>query len=267
MKQQPRFIMMSIILLLACMLVPFGPGANAQEKLEYACSAQVYEAFGMERLAAFQKQTGVEVDLYISSSRTAIYRLMNGFSDLASSTTPLYFRDQESGYVQKAFCKDPLAIIVNEKCPISNLKKSQIQAIFSKSLTNWKDFGGPNQEIMVIVPGKDTAAYKNFEDLAMNGKEIRHDYMSYQSTKVIEAVRNIPWSISFIAQGAVYNVTNIKKIFIDNLAPKDAGYPYFQTFYFVTKGNPSGKAKQFIDFCLSDPGIEIMKQKGMTPIN
>jgi len=238
----------------------------AEETLRYSCSAQIFEAFGMERLDTFTKETGIKVDLYVSSSGSAVYRLMNNFSDIASTAQGLYYRHKESGYVEIPFCKDPLAVIANVKCSVENFTEKQLQDIFSKHIINWKELGGSDEPIIVVVPGKDTAVYKNFERLAMGRQEILYDYMTYQSTKVIEAVENFPAAISFIAQGDISKRKNIKAIKVGGFSPTDKDYPYFQTFYYITKGEPAGLAKKFIDFTLSEKGVSIMKEKGMLPV-
>jgi hypothetical protein len=50
---------------------------HAWEILRYSSSAQVREAFGMEGLNAFMEETGVELDLYVGSSSSAVRCLMN----------------------------------------------------------------------------------------------------------------------------------------------------------------------------------------------
>lgn len=265
-----RLIMTAISLFAGFMicwsLIP-DSGANAQETLKYSCAAQIYDAFGQERLDAFTKETGIKVDVYVSSSGSAVYRLMNGFSDLASTTRPLYYRHKESGYVEIPFCRDPIAIIAHVSCTVRDISTKQVQGIFSGEIKNWKELGGPDERITVIVPGKDTGAYKNFDRLAMERKEILYDFMSYQSTMVIEAVKRFPWSVSFISLGATNTKAATKTLTINGLDPKDKDYPYYQIFYFVVKGTPDGLEKKFIDFALSDKGKDIIKQKGMVPVS
>ena len=83
---------------------------------------------------------------------------------------------------------------------------------------------------------------------------------------VIESVRRFPGAISFIAQGAVADQGGIKKLSINGLFPDDEGYPYSQTFSFITKGKPKGAAKVFIDFAFSDKGRAIAKKRGLCPM-
>jgi len=53
---------------------------------------------------------------------------------------------------------------------------------------------------------------------------------------------------------------------IDGRLPADPDYPYFQIFYYVTKGQPKGNLKAFIDFAFSEKGKKIMYRNGMVPL-
>jgi phosphate transport system substrate-binding protein len=264
MKKAIAFIF--LLIFLGCLALMPCLGANAQETVRYSCSAQIFEAFGMERINEFTKDTGVKVDLYVSSSSAAVYRLMNDFSDIAGAAEPLNFRYKEFGYLETPFCKDPLAVIISSRCPVESLTIEQLRGVFGGGITNWKEVGGPDEPIVVIVPGEETAAYKNFRSMAMEGREIIYSLMSARSTMVINAAKNIPWAISFIAHAAVKDHENLKFMKIGGLLPLDKGYPYYQTFYYVTKGAPAGSTKKFIDFTLSEKGQAIIRAKGMIPV-
>ena len=262
---------LSIVACLLAVAIIGGPPsvipAGAEDTLRYSASAQIYEAFGQLRLNAFTQETGIEVDLFVCSSGSALHRLLSGVSDLASSTRGLYYRYKESGYMEIPFCKDPLAVIVNAENPVKGLTDLDVRRVFSKEVTNWREIGGPDAPIVVVVPGKGTAAYKNFDRLAMDRKEIQYDFMSNLSTQVIPAVEQFPLAISFISHGSAIEHPSVRAISVDGRSIKDADYPYFQTFYYFTQGAPSGAAKAFIDFTRSEKGVDLMKQKGMIPIN
>lgn len=241
--------------------------AVAEEVLRYSSSAQVREAFGMEGLNTFTAESDVKIDLFIGSSEAAVYRLMNGFADIASSAERLEFSHQDYGYVETPFCKAPLVVISNAKTPVSNISSEQLRAIFNGTITNWKEVGGPDQEIAVVIPERSTGAFKNFRQLALKRFDVKYDFMTYRSTNVVKLVTHIPWSISFTTQGAhtVNEAVNI--IQIDGKTPGDPTYPYYQTFSFVTKGQPAGAAKKLIDFIFSEKGRSMMRKNGMEPID
>ncbi|UCD79649.1 MAG: substrate-binding domain-containing protein [Desulfobacterales bacterium] len=260
-----RWLVISALLLGAGWL--FHAPAVAEETLRYSSSAQVREAFGMDGLNAFKEESGVALDLFVGSSSAAIHRLMNGFADIASTVERLQFSHRDYGYVEIPFCKAPLIVISNVKTPVRNISSEQLRAVFNGTITNWKELGGPDQEIIVVVPEKNTGAYKNFRQLALKRFDVKYDFMAYRSTDVVKLVHRIPWSISFISQGA--NTVNeaIRIIQIDGRSPGEPNYPYYQIFSFVTKGQPAGAAKKLIDFAFSDRGRSIMKKNGMEPID
>jgi phosphate transport system substrate-binding protein len=240
--------------------------AVTKQALRYSSSAQVREALGDEGLRAFTKATGIEIDLFVGSSSSAVHRLMYGLSDLASTVERLSDRHQQYGYTEILFCKAPLIVISNAKTAVRNISSSRLTDVFNGTITNWKALGGPDEPIIVVAPGKQTGAFKNFRQLALKHTEVKYDYMAYLSTDVVKLVKRIPWSISFISQGSETVHEAIKVLKIDGLSPADKGYPYFQTFSFVTKGKPCCEAEKLIEFAFSEEGRNILRKNGMTPI-
>ena len=243
------------------------PDVKAEEVLKYSCSNQVYAAFEKEKIEAFTQASGIEVDVKTASSGSCTYRLVTGSCDIASSARKLYRRHAVYGYTETAFCKDPIAVLARTECGVKGLSQEELQDIFAGDIKNWKEVGGADLPILVIVPGTKTAAHKNFRRQVMKRKDIAHDFMAYDSTMVIEAVKYFPCgSVSFISQGAAVQHKELTTLEIDGLSPTDKNYPYYQEFYYVTKGEPSGNVKKFIDFTFSEEGKNIIEKYGMVPI-
>jgi phosphate transport system substrate-binding protein len=243
------------------------PSAAAKEILKYSSSAQVREALGMEGLNAFTAETGIEIDLFVGSSASALHRLMNGFSDIASTVERLNEGSEMYGYAEIPFCKAPLIVITNVKTPVKDISSTQLREVFSGTITNWQELGGPDETIVVVVPGKHTGAFKNFSQLALKRTSVKYDFMTYRSTDVIALVKRLPWSISFISRGAHTVDAAIKTMTVDGIPPNEPNYPYYQTFSFVTKGDPSSPARKLIDFAFSARGQAIMRKNGMEPLS
>ncbi len=190
------------------------------------------------------------------------------FCDIASTARKLRDRHEVFGYKEYPFCKDPIAVIARKECGVDSVTEEQLQDIFAGVITNWREVGGVNLPIMIVAPSDDTAAHKNFRRQVMKRKDIAHDFMAYDSTMVIEAVKHFPCgTVSFISQGAAMHHKDIKTIKIDGLSPNDEDYPYFQVFYFITKKEPDGNLKKFIDFAYSEEGKKIIRTNGMVPIS
>lgn len=259
-----RLLVISALLIVAGGLLH--QPAAAKETLRYSSSAQVREAFGMEGLNAFMEESDVMLDMFIGSSSAAVRRLMNGVADVASSVERLHFGHQEYGYVEIPFCKAPLIVISNIKTPVRSITSAQLREIFNGTITNWKEVGGPDDAIVVVVPDMDSGAYKNFGQIALKRLDVRYDFMAHRSTDVVQLILRVPWSISFISQGADTVNAAIRTLQIDGKSPGDADYPYHQIFSFITKAQPEGAAKKLVDFAFSEKGRSIMKKNGLEPL-
>ena len=268
MKLNSIFKIFVITIFLATWIFAPVPAVKAEEVVKYSCSNQVYAAFSKEHIESFTKASGVKVDVKTASSGSCLYNLGRGFCNIASTARKLYRRHESYGYKEFLFCKDPIAVIARKECGVDSLTEEQLQDIFAGGIINWKEVGGADLPVMIIVPGEDTAAHKNFRRQVMKHKDIAHDFMAYDSTMVIEAVKYFPCgSVSFISQGAAVRHKELITLKIDGLSPTDKDYPYFQEFYYVTKGEPTGNVKKFIDFTFSVEGKKIIEQYGMIPIS
>jgi len=224
---------------------------EARSVIRFSSSAQVFEAMGPDLLKQFQTTSGIQVADHITSSNLALTRLMHDYCDIAAIADRLSFDLKQKGYVEIPFCEDPLAVIVNSGTGIANLSLSQLRDIFRARIRNWKEVGGADQAIVLVIPGKNTAAFQNFQKLLMKFDEIEYDLMTWRSTMAIETVKYMPGAISFISRGAAAARTGIGIVRVDGKPPEDDAYPFHQTFSFVTKGSPEGVKKDFINFYLS----------------
>jgi len=257
--------LMSALFLVLTFNVPMN--ASADQVLRYSASAQVFEGFENARLDTFTKDTGIAVDLFVASSQSCVYRLLQDMTDVASSVRPLTKRENDFGLKAVPFAKDPLAVITHQSTPVDALTTEQLQSLFSGNVTNWKEVGGPDLPVTLVVPGEDTGAHKNFRRQVMRHNDVRFHYMTYTSTRVLEAIESLPpGAVSFISRGVQITHPKVKVVQIDGRKPGDADYPFYQIFNLITKGEPTGAVKQFVDFTKSEKGKTLIIQRGMLPV-
>lgn len=259
----------ALLILTAGVVMFFTPAPDAsaseQQPLRLSTSAQIAQAIGQSGFEAFERETGIELEIFVCSSQAAIHRLMYGHCELAGTMEELPFDQEVYGYVLSRICTDPLAVIINSTLPVDNVTVFQLQQIFSGQILNWKEIGGPDQPITVVIPSRETAAFKNFDRRVMRYREPKYDLMAYKSTRIIEVVAKFPYAISFISQGATRDNAAVKSLQIGSRSLTDKDYPFQQQIAFVTKGEPAGNAKLFIDYWRSGNGLDMLKQKGMVP--
>jgi phosphate transport system substrate-binding protein len=239
---------------------------RAEGVLYLSSSSQIAEAFGKDVITRYEDRHETKVSLHIGCSRTALVRLENGFSDLACIASRLPREYRKKGYVDIPFARDPLVVVIHGDNPVRDLSRRELRNIFMHNVSNWKELGGVDAEIITFVPREATALFRNFERQVMEGYDVAYDFKSYISTRSIFGVKHILGAVAIASQGAVEKREGIKTVGIEGHDPGDDDYPFFQTFSFVSKGEPDQNAKEFINAALSQRGREIIREKGMQPI-
>lgn len=241
------------------------PPAKAEQTLKFSCSAQLYDILQPGILDTFTKTTHIELDLSVLSSEAALYRLYNKVSDVAGTAERIQFINEDYGYIETPICKAPIVVITHRDTTVTNVSTKQLRDIFSGKITNWNVLGGADHEIVVVVPGKGTAAYKNFSQLALKRFDISYNIMTYRSTMVVQVVEHVPGSISFITKGSNARDANLNILEVDGIAHTDKAYPYLQSFSLVTRGRPADGIKILVDYLISEQTAAKLCSHGIFP--
>lgn len=240
--------------------------ARAEQEIKFSCSAQLYDVLYPRILEAFSGNTGIRVVPYVTSSRAALYRLYNQVCDVAGTAERIDFSHGEYGYIEIPICTAPIIVITHPTNPIDSVTQAQLRAIFSGEITGWQELDGIDQRIVAVVPDTHTAAYKNFSQLTLKRFDINYSIMTKHSTMVVEVVRHIPGSISFITKASESRDRGVKILKIDGVNHTAGAYPYYQQFSLVIRNNPSGGIKSFVDFICSQRTASLLRSDGIQPV-
>lgn len=239
--------------------------AGAEQSINFSCSAQLYDILHSQILKEFSRATGIQVSPYVTSSEAALYRLYNQVCDVAGTAERIDFSHGEYGYTETPICTAPIIVITHPTNPVDSITQEQLHQIFCGEITSWLNLGGIDQQIVAVVPDTNTAAYKNFSQLALKRFNINYTIMTKRSTMVVEVVQHIPGSVSFITKGSDARDRGIKILKIDGVPHTAEAYPYYQSFSLVTKSNPSEGIKSFIDFICSQQTAQRLRADGILP--
>lgn len=154
--------------------------------------------------------------------------------------------------------KIPFAVIVNKENPVKNLSVKQIQDIYAGKITNWKQVGGKDEEIVVVNRAKGSGTRVNFEAKILNDVSIKTSGDHYKevqkSGEMVNAVASNPNAIGFV--DLAYVKGEIKAVDINGVKATTANaasgkYIFYGYGYLLTKGEATGASKAFIDYMLS----------------
>ncbi len=151
--------------------------------------------------------------------------------------------------------------------PVSDLTVEQVRDIFSGKITNWKDFGGDDQNIIVVSREEGSGTRAAFEEMVMGEDALIAASAILQASNgaIRTTVSTTPYSIAYLSFG--YLDDTVKSISIDGVAPTepnaaDGSYPIVRPLNMLTNGEPAGMVKAFLDFILSEAGQKLVVEDG-----
>jgi len=166
---------------------------------------------------------------------------------------------------------DGIAVIVNAASPIKSLTKKQVEQIFTGDVTDWSAVGGSGGKISVYTRNTSSGTYSDFKELAMKKRDYAPSSQKMAGNEQIASeVGKNPNGAGYV--GLAYTkASGVKVVPIEGVAPSvqtvlGKTYPYARPTFYYTNGEPSGLAKEFLDFTLSAAGQKIVTQVGFVPI-
>jgi phosphate transport system substrate-binding protein len=144
--------------------------------------------------------------------------------------------------------------------------------IFAGTLKNWSEVGGLDMPIGLVNRDEASGTRQAFLDLVMKGTEFDPTAAVLPGTgQVRSVVAQSPSAVGYISLGFVD--PSVKALVLDGVPPTPAtvankAYPVSRVLHFLTKGEPQGLAKQFIDFVLSPPiQDQVVPDAGFLPMS
>ena len=220
---------------------------------------------------------GTTFDIAAEGSTTGIAAIIDGTAQIGMASRPAKPEEIATASAKGVNMKpttvayDGIAVIANSANPIKGLTKKQVEQIFTGEVTDWSAVGGSSGKISVYTRNTSSGTYSEFKELAMKKRDYAPDSQKLAGNEQIAAeVGKNPNGVGYV--GLAYTkATGIKVVAIDGAMPSKESvlgksYPYARPTFYYTNGEPSGLAKQFVDFTLSDAGQKIVAQVGFVPV-
>ena len=202
-----------------------------------------------------------------TGSGSGITAVQEGRCDIGLSSRALKDEEKASGLVETVVAYDGIAIIVHPDNPVADLSVETIGKIYTGEITNWKDVGGNDAEIVVIGREAGSGTRDGFESITGTKDACKYRQELTSTGDVITTVSQNPNAIGYASLASVKDT--VKALTVDGIAAteetvKDGSYVVQRPFVFVTReGVPLSEAAQkFFDFATSADAAEIISAAG-----
>jgi phosphate transport system substrate-binding protein len=231
-----------------------------------------------------------EVSLSVTGggSGTGIASLLNNTVDIANASRMITAGEmseaQKKGIdpVEYTVARDAIGVIVNLNNPVNQLTLQQISDIYSGKIKNWNEVGGENRPIVRLSRETNSGTHVYFLEAVIRlGKKGDKTIFSANtlllpsSEGIISEVRDNPNAIGY--DGLGYITAEVKTLAVAKDSSSQAvlpsvdtvnnnTYPVSRDLYMYTNGQAKAALKEYLDWIVSQPAQDIVRQLGFIPI-
>lgn len=180
--------------------------------------------------------------------------------------------DQAKELVDHQVCVVTMAPIVNKDVTeggVKDLSTDQLIGIFTGQITNWKDVGGPDEDIVLVTRPSSSGTRATFEKYALNGNaEAENKSMETDDSGVLlKNVSDTKGAIGYVALSYLVDNKDVDAVSIDGVAPTlentyNGTYKVWTMEHMYTKGKGSKADKAFIKYIMSDDFAKTCEKLG-----
>lgn len=213
------------------------------------------------------KYPDVDISVEQNGSGPGIQAAMDGSADIGMASREL--KDDEQPLTATQLCLDGISVVVNPENPVKGLTKEQLAKIYKGEITNWKDVGGNDAEIVLVTRESTSGTRGAFEELVLDEGQIDDKLCLVVNSNgdVGKTIEGEPNAIGYMSMGIVENY-EIAALTMDEVEPtadnvKSGDYALARPFLLLTKEEPEGVVKAFIEYMTTDEeAISYMEEKG-----
>jgi phosphate transport system substrate-binding protein len=175
---------------------------------------------------------------------------------------------------EHAVARDGVTVYVHQSNPLTQITMEQLKGIYTGTITNWKELGGPDEPIVVYSRENSSGTYVFFKEHVLGGADYVANTQSLPGTAaVVNAVSKDARGIGYggIAYGS--GIRHLAVVGADGapVEPSEAAiqsgaYPLSRPLYWYLTSRAPQAAKDLLAWVLSPEGQGHVKDVGYFPI-
>jgi phosphate transport system substrate-binding protein len=209
--------------------------------------------------------SGTQVEIAINGNEDAVKAVVDGKADIASLGRNLTPEEKAQGLKQVLVRQEKIAIIVGMNNPFyDGLTTEQFAKVFRGEITDWSQLGNAKGKIRFIDRPFDSDTRNSFGEYSVfkSGQLLTGanavQMVADNTPNIIKELNND--GISYVLASQISKLPDVRVLKVEDFLPDNPKYPFFQSFVYVYKANPSPKVKDFLGFVLAKPGEESIKE-------
>jgi phosphate transport system substrate-binding protein len=217
----------------------------------------------------------VRVDVQTGGSSRGIADARTGVANIGMVSRSL--KDEEKDLQSFAIARDGIGIILHKDNPVKSLSNQQVVDIYTGTINNWQQVNGKNAPITVVNKAEGRSTLELFLSyFQLKNNDIKASVVIGDNQQGIKTVAGNPNAIGYVSIGtaefSINNGVTIKLLPLNGIVAttenvQNGTFPLSRPLNLVTKTQPQGLDKEFIEFAQSPQVHDIVKKQDFVPIS
>ena len=210
-----------------------------------------------------------------AQSENVIAGVKQNIINIGAISKTLKPEDNDGTLESREVARDGLLVATHSSVTgIKNLTTDDLKAIYSGTITNWKDLGGPDGAIVVLDRPEDESAKRLLRKHYL-GNDLKNGPTTIvlrREGELIQALQNTPNSIGvFSLAHAISHNLSVNRMSLNGVEPtaeniKAEKYPMVRPIVLVWHKKPSATTQKFTDYIFSAPGNAVLEKSGFVSL-
>ena len=226
-----------------------------------------------EKLAdKYVEKNDIKIEVNQIGSSAGITNAISGVSEIGMSSRDLKEEEKANGLKETIIAYDGIVVVTHPSNKVKDLTMEQVKQIFTGEVTNWKELGGDDMEIVVVSREDGSGSRDAFQEIVdySSGELVRSAIIASGNGNIKTTVAMNKHAVGFIS--FEYIDESISTIDINGVEATAENvlqqtYSLSRPFLFVYKEEHlSTEGQQFIDYILSPKGQNVVSEAGVIPL-
>lgn len=273
MKQKSRGILIAWIALLTSLAAPAIQAEEKDDLLWVGCGI-TRKAFMADMAEAFEKKTGVHIEVKGGGATRGIRETASGEADMGGSCRYKMNGPEERNVSMNPVAWDAIVVIVHPDNPVTDISLAQLGELYEGKVSNWNQIGGPDMPLKLFVrEGKISGVGRTIRELVFANPDMDfpQDHVFPSSGPLEEGVEK---DVEAIAMTGISSARKrkVKVLTLEGKTPspeniRSGQYMLYRPLYIATspKSDRSAEVIRFLNFIHTREGYEILHKNGVVP--
>jgi phosphate transport system substrate-binding protein len=210
-------------------------------------------------------------ELEPGQSENVIAGIQQGFVDIGGISKTLTPKENNGSLESREIAKDALLVATHPSVTgVKNLSTENLKAIYSGTITNWQQLGGPDAKIVLLDRPEDESAKRLLRKhyLGANLPNSPAAIVLRKEGELIQSLESTPYSIgAFSLAHAISHNLPVNRLSLNGIAPnpealKSGKYAMVRTIVIAWAKNAKEPTQALVDYLFSPQSAQTLEQAG-----